>query len=371
MGRILYLDNLRVFLTMLVVVFHTSIAYGGAGSWILEDVDKSQLSVTTIVLSIFTGICQAFFMSLFFFLSTYFIPSSYEKKGARAFLKGRFIRIGIPLVFYYFLIGPITVWFSHFYTKMTLSHFYTQKVFSFQESFFGPAWFLETLLYVGIIYALYRFFSNPNKENQRTSIFPKGKSLVLVAFLFGFIAFTVRLFYPTGTGIWGLQFGYFPLYLLFMWAGVAAHQQNWLESMPEKLIKTWRIIGLVMIPIFPVGLIATGALSGRLNFSGGMNTQALFYALWEPFLCFGICIGLVVYFQKRWNFTNHFINLLRENAYTVYLIHPPVIVGWTMAFRTFGLPPFVKFILVAPLSVATCFVVAYLILKIPYLKKIV
>ncbi|WP_338450088.1 acyltransferase [Niallia oryzisoli] len=370
MGRILYLDNLRVFLTMLVVVFHTSIAYGGAGSWILKDVDDSQLSLTVIILSIFTGVCQAFFMSLFFFLSTYFIPFSYDKKGPIVFLKGRLIRIGIPLLFYYFIIGPITDWFAHFYNRMTLSQFYIQKVFSFQQNFFGPAWFLETLLYVSIFYALYQFFTKPNKEIEKTRNFPKGKTLVLIAFIFGFIAFSVRMIYPTGTGIWGLQFGYFPLYLLLMWTGVAAYRQKWLENMPAKLIKTWKMIGLVMISIFSVGLIATGALSGNLNFSGGMNTQALFYALWEPFLCFGVSIGLIVYFQKRWNFTNDFINRLRESASTVYLIHPPVIVGWTMAFRTLGLPPFIKFVLVATLSVATCFIIAFFILRVPHMKKI-
>jgi len=370
MGRIVYLDNLRVFLTMLVVVFHTSIAYGGAGSWILKDIDDSELSVTVILLSIFTGVCQAFFMSLFFFVSTYFMPASYDKKGPLAFLKGRMVRIGIPLLFYYFIIGPITSWVAHFYSNMTLTQFYIQKVFSFQQNFFGPAWFLETLLYVSIFYALYQFFTKPTKENEKIRNFPTGRKLVLIAFIFGFIAFSVRLIYPTGTGRWGLQFGYFPLYLLLMWSGVAAYRHKWLENMPVKLIKTWKIIGLVMIPVFPVGLIATGALSGKLNVSGGMNTQALFYALWEPFLCFGICIGLIVYFQKRWNVTNDFINRLRESAYTVYLIHPPVIVGWTMAFRTLELPSFVKFLIVAPLSVATCFIIAFLILRAPHVKRI-
>ncbi|MEC1722700.1 acyltransferase family protein [Schinkia azotoformans] len=272
-------------------------SYGGAGSWILEDVDKSHLSITMIVLSIFTGVCQAFFMSLFFFLSTYFVPASYEKKGAKAFLKGRFVRIGIPLACYYFILGPITVWFAQFQSQMTLQQIYTQKVFSFQQSFFGPAWFLETLLYFGIIYALIRLWTGPKKENQRTSYFPKGKTLVLFAIVFGLIAFTVRLVYPTGSGIWGLQFGYFPLYMLFMWAGIKSYRQNWLENIPEKLVKTWKRIGIIMIPIFPLGLIATGALSGTLLFSGGMNIQALFYALWEPFLCFGISIGLLTYFQ--------------------------------------------------------------------------
>lgn len=62
--------------------------------------------------------------------------------------------------------------------------------------------------------------------------------------------------------------------------------------------------------------------------------------------------------------------MLRESAYTVYLIHPPIVVGWTMIFRISDLPPLVKFTMVAPLSVATCFMIAYVIIKIPYAKKI-
>ncbi len=80
--RLDYLDHLRTALTVLVLVFHTSIAYGGAGSWILEDVDKSELNATIILFTIFTAVCQAFFMGLFFFLTAYFIPASYDRKGA-------------------------------------------------------------------------------------------------------------------------------------------------------------------------------------------------------------------------------------------------------------------------------------------------
>ncbi len=93
--RLDYLDNLRTALTVLVLVFHTSIAYGGAGSWILEDVDKSELNATIVLFTIFTAVCQAFFMGLFFFLTAYFIPASYDRKGAAKFLKDRLVRLGI------------------------------------------------------------------------------------------------------------------------------------------------------------------------------------------------------------------------------------------------------------------------------------
>ena len=38
----------------------------------------------------------AFFMGLFFLISAYFVPSSFERKGTWTFLKDRFLRLGIP-----------------------------------------------------------------------------------------------------------------------------------------------------------------------------------------------------------------------------------------------------------------------------------
>ena len=40
----------------------------------------------------------AFFMGLLFLLAGYFVPQSYDRKGSGIFLKGRWQRIGIPLV---------------------------------------------------------------------------------------------------------------------------------------------------------------------------------------------------------------------------------------------------------------------------------
>jgi peptidoglycan/LPS O-acetylase OafA/YrhL len=122
--------------------------------------------------------------------------------------------------------------------------------------------------------------------------------------------------------------------------------------------------------VLPIGFILTGALSGKLNFNGGMNVQALVYSIWKPFVCFGICLALLVYFQKRWNFSNRLTQHLSNTAYTVYMIHPPIVVGWTLLFHQVKIPEFIKFLVVAPASVVTCFVIAYAICKLPYAKKV-
>ena len=50
---------------------------------------------------------QAFSMGLFFLISGYFTVGSYDRKGPRQFFKDRLLRLGIPLICYDFVIGPL------------------------------------------------------------------------------------------------------------------------------------------------------------------------------------------------------------------------------------------------------------------------
>ena len=36
-SRLFYLDNLRIYLTILVILHHAAIAYGGNGDWAVKD----------------------------------------------------------------------------------------------------------------------------------------------------------------------------------------------------------------------------------------------------------------------------------------------------------------------------------------------
>jgi surface polysaccharide O-acyltransferase-like enzyme len=372
--RIDYLDNLRAALTILVIVFHTSIAYGAAGSWILVDVDTNKLTVTSILLTIFTAVCQAFFMGLFFFLSSYFVPGSFDRKGAGQFLKDRLLRLGIPLAIYYFVIGPVTGWFARSRGTVSLGEFYFSDVLTFRQTFFGPAWFLEASLYFALLYVGYRLIAGSWGKTNETSPtvcpFPNGFTLIVVSLGLGLIAFAVRLLYPTGTGLLELQFGYFSSYILLFIAGIFAYRYNWLESIPNRTVRQWGWAAVIAIPVLPVGLILTGALDGHIVFAGGWNVQALLYALWEPVVCFGIILTLLRWFRCRFQTAGPLRKWMSAHAYTVYLIHPAVVVGWTIAFHGIDWPPAIKWVVVSALSVAVCFLIAGALRRIPGAKRV-
>jgi len=104
-GRLLFIDNLRVFLTILVILFHLMITYAGTGSWYYTEGRED--FVTGVVGAWFLTVTQAYFMGLFLLISAYFVPGSYDRKGAVRFLKDRFLRLGIPVALYSWIVRPI------------------------------------------------------------------------------------------------------------------------------------------------------------------------------------------------------------------------------------------------------------------------
>jgi len=105
MKRLYYLDNLMIFLSVLVVLHHVSIGYGTMGGWCYVTSEKLTGTIQT-VLSALTGIEASFSMSLFFFISAFLTIHSLEKKGVSKFIKARLIRLVVPLLFVMIILAP-------------------------------------------------------------------------------------------------------------------------------------------------------------------------------------------------------------------------------------------------------------------------
>jgi len=363
-NRIYYVDNLRVFLTVLVILHHVAITYGTGGLWYFVDMDQKQ-TLTSVILATFICINQSFFMGLFFFLSGYFTPTSYDRKGPMPFIRGRFIRLGIPIIFYIFFLSPIIQFMILESKTFTFWQFYKTKILSFENIDIGPLWFVEALLIFNFIYFSVRIIGKEPSTNKQKS-FPKGTTLFITAFSLGIIVFLLRMVFPVGKTLLGLQLGFFPSYILLFIAGIMANRQNWLTDIPIKIVRTWLRVLFFISPILPLGLILVPG--GKLE--GGLNLLALIYAVWEPFIGISISIALLAGFHKYMNHTNLFTKKLSSAAYTVYIIHPIIIVGYSLILYSVSLHPLLKFGIVGIIGTITCFVVATAICKIPYAKRV-
>ena len=106
--RLYFLDNLRIGLTILVIAHHVGQAYGPTGgAWPIQEATRAA------VLGPFFTVNRSFFMSLFFLISGYLMVASYDRSGPGAFLKSRFLRLGVPLLAFFLLIIPLQQYLCH------------------------------------------------------------------------------------------------------------------------------------------------------------------------------------------------------------------------------------------------------------------
>jgi peptidoglycan/LPS O-acetylase OafA/YrhL len=62
---------------------------------------------------------------------------------------------------------------------------------------------------------------------------------------------------------------------------------------------------------------------------------------------------------------------LSRRAYTIYIIHPPVLVAIALAWRNIEAPHLVKFALTGTLTSLVCFWIAGILIRVPPIRRIV
>jgi len=132
------------------------------------------------------------------------------------------------------------------------------------------------------------------------------------------------------------------------------------------------LIVLISIIFFFVISLLGGALEGNIDpYLGGLQWQAFAYATWESFYCIGMCIGLITLFRRKYNRQGKVTKNLSQNAYTIYIIHAPVLIFISILFLYILLPALLKFIIVLPIVLLVCLFISHFILrKIPGAKRV-
>ncbi|MFX1305645.1 MAG: acyltransferase family protein [Promethearchaeota archaeon] len=377
--RFLYLDKLRIFLTILVILHHATIAYGGSGGWAIREMPSD--SISPIIFTLFNAINQSFFMSTFFLLAGYFTPRSYEEKGPLKFLKYRLIRLGIPLILLILIIRPINLYILLNFAVDSSESWSFLEVLQYQYTNFtlnfGHLWFLLVLLIFAGVYVVFRVFTDRCFPQKSIHIFrdklPPSRVIILSIGLLSFLNFLVRLFFPVDEWYFFVQFAHIIHYTFSFYCGILAYRGDWFSRISSSHARKWGIISLIMIILAPIILLLGGALeNGNYDvFKGGFTWQALTYTIWESILLIGIPIWLIYMFRERATHHERVIKALGANVYTVYIIHQPILIAFNVAFLSIAIPTVLKFILVSLITVSLCFILSHFFFrKIPYAKHV-
>lgn len=379
-ARLLYLDNLRMVVITLVVLMHVAITYGASGDWPYSEAGEMD-TLVFVIMMLLGGIGAAFVMGLLFLVAGYFTPRSYDRKGVWPFLIDRLKRLGIPLLFYEVVIMPAIYYFIDLHDgyQGPLGQWLVDHFRGLQSFADGPVWFLEELLIFSVFYALWRVIteraSQRVKTDQRTETNPpSNRAIAAFALGLGVVTFVVRFWARAGVSFepWNLELAHAPQYIALFVVGLEAYRRNWLARFTEAQVKPWRWIALVFVLLMPVLVVAAGALTGQLDErgAGGLNWLSLAYSLWEGFMCVSMVIVVLAWFRQRFDHQGRLAKVMSDNCFAVYILHPIVIIPLALALSGIQMNLGLKFAWVAPLAVTLCYLVAYLVRKVPFVRSI-
>lgn len=325
-----YLDNLKLFLTLLVIFHHAGQAHMEGAFWPYSFSDRAMCLPW---IWHFFSTNASFFMGLFFLIAGYFVPESFEKQGAGLFVKKKLLRLGVPCAL-------MTCILSAMVGHLEIGHM----------------WFVENLLLFSLLYALF-------KTVCRTGHKPSDGEfsllwLLAIAIVMGAAVQTVRHFSPQDRwiNVWRILYfepARYPQYVIMFILGLLASRRSALENISNKSGITCLGIGL---------LLATG---NYLRAGGAWNDFVTrWFGFYESLMCVSISFGLVWLFRRCFNGSNSFTEWCCARAFTVYIIHLPIMIA--LQFATDGLisRPIPEFFFIAVLTTVLSFALGYLINRI-------
>ena len=337
------LDRARTFITMLVLIHHSVIAYTYFG----HTDRQSFLGFDGVV--IFN---DSFFMAAMFFLSGLFVWPSLQRKGTGWFLRDRWWRLGLPFIVCAVILMPIAYYavdlrvsgqssFTEFWWK-------TVTVGPWPS---GPAWFVWVLLALDVIAAIvYRAAPGCVEAIGRLSRASFARpGLFFWALTIGSIVVYVPAVLYFGASRWftigpvAIQASRILLYLLYFFAGVGIGAVGFGEGLlagDGGLARRW--------PIWLAVTIATyGCLIGLIYIKHSVLPDVNYQPLWWEiayalaFACYGAAqtLNIMALFLRFDNDGASILDPLRDSAYGIYLIHYVPVLWLQYALYDFSLAP--------------------------------
>ncbi|MCR5131980.1 MAG: acyltransferase [Prevotella sp.] len=340
--RINYLDYLKVMLIVLVIFHHAADTYDPESAWVYKPSNPEEMMpwIWHIL-----SVDAAFLMGLFFLISGYFVPISYDRQGFKTFVMKKFLRLGVPLI-------VMTTLLSVLSGKLEIGHL----------------WFLESLLLFCLLYAFVRLLLQVTNRKLRVGneLSEKAPTLTvwfIVALVMGVGCYLIRQVSPQNNWIWILGFihiepAHYLQYIMMFVLGIWAYRCQWLIKMKNKT-------GLMAL------LIGIALVLGNCLRNGGPWTQFVsqWFGFYESLLCVFISFGLLWLFREYANGENKFWKWCAQQAYGTYIFHPFFLLIIQQATDLVVLPGIEKLFLIGTITTIVSFLFTRLVRLIPGVRK--
>lgn len=320
--RVNYLDNLRAYIMLLGVVIHVAML-----QMVSETPQKLRESGLSEWADMLVFGIHSFRMPLFFILSGFFLAAILKRKGLKATLKSRLLRIGGPLLIFSPLMSFLLAFIILEYLQvMQVNGVYVDpewlaKAQEYQFNF-AHLWFLYYLLLCHIIILpfVYKLTSSKVHLLKKLRYWVGHPSMV---FFYTLLIAYLDSFYDKGmipaeghlTPNFLQLFHYLPYFAFGFF--IFKYRCIWLKHY-QRCWGRYTLLGCCMM------FATLVAVEPFLNDAGEQFDNfivAYCYGLWGWCWSFALC-G----FFKQWiNGYQPWLRYLSDSAYWVYIIHLPII----------------------------------------------
>ncbi|CAH0365268.1 unnamed protein product [Pelagomonas calceolata] len=366
-ARLPFLDNVKVFLTALVVLHHCACAFGacGEGTWYLIVKGGGGPRAFRFCVKTFVTLNQAYFMTLFFFVSAYFVPTSYAKGGWPTFQANKRRRLLVPALAVLLVASPLT-------TLVAGNLTYAPSP--------GVGWYLWWLLLFNVVYASFQSVNPPVDEALAealtgadaaptaargprlllSTVFRIGAGLGICGLaLLPFLVLTKGSFASMPVSIGSVTCDFLMFYL-----GLQAKKQGWLERPLAEQLDVHPLVLLTFVVVEAAG-IAVASLD--------VDKFGLVVVMLAGMFCLDMSLLVLLTFQRWGNVETRVTRFLARGAFGVYLLHPLVVTAATRVYLKLagdGVNYPVGFAFVAVVSLLVVWPLAYSLAQLPGLKTI-
>ncbi len=342
-GRLVFIDNLRYLMVVLVVVFHSVAAYAVIAShWPVHD-------TTAIAATVIREFLDVFLMPVMFFAAGYFALPSLLKHGQLEFLKDKVRRLLVPWALAVFVVLPLVLYGNQTATVIRpFRRYWLTYVASFQTRLRPSAvtvgittqavyWFISLLFAFFAGFALIQLMRSrmrggdtvtDHRPNPVCSVFG---ALVTFGLVTSAAYFALLLVVPDSSWFTLSAFLEFQVTRLVPFVGcfalgVWAQSHRWFAyRKPLGSLAVWGAVSVVLSAAYLwFGQPMFADVSGTAHFSVG---YLLGFAFLRSFLVLSLLVFLVSFGVGNWDQASRVDRQLASSSYDVYLVHFLIVVA--------------------------------------------
>jgi glucan biosynthesis protein C len=334
-----------------VIVMHAATAYILDIDWYYQERTTSTLTPTLLA---FPALLAGLFgLGPLFLVGGLLSAASLARKGPGGFVRGRLVRLGVPLLVFVVLIDPLTDYLGSL-AEGEHPRLWPYLADQTGTRDTGPLWFVALLLLLSLAYAAWWRL----RPVRAGAVMIDLRWLVAVAAGIAVGSFVVRLESPLGAESFAnLRWEAWPQGIGLFTLGVLAGERGWLEGLDRRLVGRcgWTaLVGALAL----VGLAGWALVADRLDaVAGGVSWPAATMAVLEGAVAVTLSLWVVAWFRRRSDHPGSPVRRAGRGSYGAYVLHPPVLVMLSLLARPLPVAPEAKFLLVAPTGVVAAFAV--------------